>query len=551
MKGVDFGTSTSLMAKSSAFRTDVIPLGRSEMWLPSVVGATVAGLVPGEDALALQERQLIRSIKSSITRNESTVRLFDGNDDIDLDVDAIIGTYLAHLRSVTEGQFLPLDDMAEVRLGCPAMWTGAQRQRLINIASIAGIGAADHTVIDEPIAAGIAWVSKRLEDHDPVKGKVLVFDMGGGTLDVAVLNVLAENGRDISISVQSAYGIDQAGDSLDEKMANDFAAYLRRTHGLNPLDDPELMGWIRRGASEAKIELSSSTTTSATFYHPRIDVPSVPYTREQLVELFVPQLAGAMDVVWRSLRAALMTQVNSAVKQNTLTLDQARRLSEDDLAKDVDYVVLVGGMSMVPAVRERLGEVFPQASLWMGDQLATEAVMTNPNQLVARGLAYSDGYHNINLHHPGFDFILSWEGGEGARTEEVIYAAYSPLHTTETVFRYNSLKYFWRPGSKELPRAGDGEIGVRTLGGNKIGVRDGEHLLSGIPYSFGPNPNQVVTLDPSGRIFIRDGMGNERATRVAQWPVIRAEGGIAELIIDPVTKHWPTWKLVWHEIPYD
>lgn len=552
MKGIDFGTSTSLMAKSSAFRTDVIPLGQSEMWMSSVVGATEAGLVPGENALALQERQLVRSIKSAITRNENTVQVFDGNEDIELDVDAVIGSFLTHLRSVAEEQFFTLQDLADVRLGCPAMWTGTQRQRLINIASSAGIGAADHTVIDEPIAAGIAWVSQRLENHDPVRGKVLVFDMGGGTLDVAVLNVLAEPGRDLSISVQSAHGIDQAGDSLDEQMANDFAEYLHQKHGMNPIDDPELMGWIRRGASEAKIDLSSSGTTLATFYHPRVDIPSIPYTREQLAEIFVPQLEVAMDVVWRSLRAALMTQVNSPVKQNTLTLDQARNTSQDALAKDVDYVVLVGGMSMVPAVRERLGKVFPQASLWMGDQLATGAVMTNPNQLVARGLAYSDDYHNINLHRPGFDFVLSWEEAEGVRTEELIYAAYSPLYTTESAFQNSSLKYFWRPDPKELPRAGDGEIRVRTLGGNEIGVRDGDQLLHGIPYSFGTNTEQVVTLEPSGRIFIRDGMGNERATRVAQWPVIRAEGGIAELIIDtPVTKHWPTSKPAFHEIPYD
>jgi molecular chaperone DnaK (HSP70) len=549
MKGVDFGTSTSFMAESTALRTAVIPLGDSEPWVPSVIGVSGSDLLPGERGFSLSEDQLIRSIKSAITAETEYVYQFNGKDVVEIQVDTLIEVFLAEIRSRATDQFLKLQDLNDVRLGCPAMWTGPQRQRLIDLASRAGIGAADHTVIDEPVAAGIAWVSRRIEENQSIEGKVLIFDMGGGTLDVAVLQVVAEPRGPLSISVLSAVGVDQAGDSLDQNLSLYLAEKIRRVHSIDV--DEAATGWVRRGAAEAKIDLSFQEEVAADFHNPGQPLPSVRLTRSELDEVFAPQLNSAIKEVWHALRASLMTQVKSNTHQATLSVSQTRQIGEADLATDVDYVVLVGGMSMMPVVQERISEIFPHASIWLGDERTGNLRPTNPNQLVARGLAYDSEYHRISLHRPGFDFYLTWVDDSQTRREIPIYNAYSPLYDTFTAQTFNSAKYRWAPNTSQIPAKGSGYIKVRTLAGNEIRVRERDLLRDGIPYSFGTNTNQVLTIEPSGRIFVRDGAGNEAETRVSQWPVIRAGEGLAELIVEtPPTDSMMT-KLVWHELPYD
>ena len=113
------------------------------------------------------------------------------------------------------------------RLGCPAMWDGAQRRRLIENALRAGIAVGDNTLIDEPIAAGVAWIVHRTERmNQSVQGKLLVFDMGGGTLDLAVLDVNASSGDVPEIHVQAATGMGRAGDALDRAIVSDLRQQL-------------------------------------------------------------------------------------------------------------------------------------------------------------------------------------------------------------------------------------------------------------------------------------------------------------------------------------
>ena len=109
----------------------------------------------------------------------------------------------------------------------------SRRKRLLDLARSAGLPVDDHTLIDEPIAAGVAWVNNRIaRSGQGVRGQLLVFDMGGGTLDVAVLDVHADLGEDPEISVLSSWGIDEAGDALDEALADELERQLGR-HGID------------------------------------------------------------------------------------------------------------------------------------------------------------------------------------------------------------------------------------------------------------------------------------------------------------------------------
>lgn len=563
MKGLDFGTTTSLISESGPARTAVTPIGRTEKWLPSLLARSGASWTAGDDALAFPEEQIIRSAKRAITRRDPSFTVFDGKKHVEVDADEVIREILRELVIVADDAFVSLDDEAEVRLGCPAMWEGDQRRRLIRLAKEAGISVSENTIIDEPIAAGIAWVNQRTRDGDQVTGKLLVFDMGGGTLDVAVLHVDArptEPGRKRIpplVSVQSSIGVDEAGDALDDAMEVDFCDRLRQLSFdvENHPSREELVGWLRRAARVAKVELSTAKDTTVVVGHPTIEVPTFAYSRDELETAFRPQLDRAVEVVRLALRAALMAQVKSPTEERSMTPVDARQYSDADLAAGVRYVVLAGGMAHIPAVRERMGELFGGDRIWVGADEKSSRAAAGSTEMIALGLSYHEDSDRMNLHRPGFDFVIEWPDSKtGEHREVVVYSAYSPLYTEHQVRYTNSTKYTWKPSiADELPRRGEGLLTVRALSGERLDFTYRGMLLPGIRMDFGTN-DFTISLEPNGRVFWRDGAGRTGAVRVAQWPVIRGnkqETIAIKDIEDDQTGRWSVDSLPWHLKPYD
>lgn len=513
--------------------------------------------------MAFPEEQIVRSAKRAITRRQSTFTVSDGRTAIEVDADEAIREILRALVVVAEDAFVSLDEEAEVRLGCPAMWEGDQRRRLIRLAKEAGISVSESTVIDEPIAAGIAWINQRTRKGEHVRGKLLVFDMGGGTLDVAVLHV---DGRPTPpgqkrippvISVQSCIGVDEAGDALDDAMELDFVDRLRQ-RGFDVDGHPardELIGWLRRAARAAKVELSSAEETTVVVGHPSIEMPTFSYSREELETAFAPQLDRAVEVVRLALRSALMAQVKGPSDQRALTPTAARALSDADLASGVDYVVLAGGMAKIPAVRERLGILLGGERIWVGADEGDARSGVDSTDMIALGLSFHEDSDRMNLHRPGFDFVLEWtDSATGERHEAVVYEAYRPLYTPEQVFTSNHTKYTWRPTpASKMPKRGEGLLVVRSLTGERLDFSYNGQRLPGIRMAFGTR-DFVVTLEPNGRVFWRAGDGREGAVRVAQWPVIRGRKQEFIAIEDLPEERDSTWSvenLPWHLKPYD
>lgn len=563
MKGLDFGTTTSLISESGPARTAVTPIGRTEKWLPSLLARSGSRWAAGDSALGFPEEQIIRSAKRAITRRQNEFTVFDGSAHITVDADEVIREILRELVIVADDAFVSLDDEAEVRLGCPAMWEGDQRRRLIRLAKEAGISVSENTVIDEPIAAGIAWVNQRIREGSHVTGKLLVFDMGGGTLDVAVLHVDArptgpgQKRVPPVVSVQSSIGVDEAGDALDDAMEADFVERLRNL-GLDIDGHPardELVGWLRRAARVAKVELSTERDTTVVVGHPTIPVPTFTYSRDELETAFRPQLDRATEVVRLALRAALMAQVKSPTDQRSMTPADARGYSDSELAAGVKYVVLAGGMAHIPAVRERMGELFGGDRIWLGADETSTRSGVGSTEMIALGLSYHEDSDRMNLHRPGFDFILEWDDvATGERRETVVYSAYSPLYTPEQVFNNNSTKYTWRPQPDDiLPRRGEGLLTVRALSGERLDFSYGGTLSPGIRMDFG-SVEFTISLEPNGRVFWRDGSGRTGAVRVAQWPVIRGNRQETLVIKDIEAGEsgwWSVDSLPWYLKPYD
>jgi molecular chaperone DnaK (HSP70) len=502
--GIDFGTSTSLIAEGiPRRRTSVVPLGRATRAMPSWVGVTEGGLVSGEAAQDLPLTHIARSVKRAITRRWNTVAL-EADSDRTIDADEAIQAVLREAATRARSRGVVLAENA-IRLGCPAMWNSEQRNRLLGLTRDAGIPVTDHTLVDEPIAAGVAWVAHRVDAFgDKLKGRLLVFDMGGGTLDVALLDVEAGPRTTPEISVLASSGRDEAGDLLDEAIAADVAQiYADKGIGIDGGDDRTLPAILLQEARRAKEMLSQSHEVMVAPRHPTITLPQVPYSREQLEVAFADQMTRAEMLLEAVLRESLLTN-----EVNVGPIG-ARALPLSDLAHQVRYVLLVGGMSQIPVVGRRLGELFPQAEIYDDAGVAAD-------EAIVAGLANTVAYERINLHRPGFDFVLEWPESPGLR----LYEAFTPFYTWWEAMQRTTLYYEQRVRAGHVPSQGAGVLRIRSSGGSDIALRiDGKDHV-GLPVQFG-RAGVALRMYPNGRVLITDGLGRQQVLRINKWPVLR------------------------------
>jgi molecular chaperone DnaK (HSP70) len=160
---LDFGTSTTVLATVDG----VVELGRGgEATLPSLIGYDDDGaLVIGEEAAQLSPTQVIRSIKRSITERRDFVPVDLPAGVRDVRVDDLIGHMLHEVVRRAAGLGVDLTRPSNLRLGCPAMWDGGQRRRLLDAANRAGLSVSMESLVDEPVAAGIAWLATHPTDR--------------------------------------------------------------------------------------------------------------------------------------------------------------------------------------------------------------------------------------------------------------------------------------------------------------------------------------------------------------------------------------------------
>jgi molecular chaperone DnaK len=357
---------------------------------------------------------------------------------------------------------------------------------------------------------------------------VLVFDMGGGTLDIAVLDV--EGGAKPDVTVLAAIGLAEAGDDLDRTLVREFEDDLA-ARGFDVSTSPdvaELRGELLDQARSTKVALSAGLQRTIQLDAERFGgIHTIEYGRVQLEEAFEAQLSRAEQMVWAALRAARLTQefAPGRAEVSAMTPDNLRGLSPDDLAGDVKYIVLAGGMSRIPLVARRLGEMLPKAELHerVGDFLADEVVVA--------GLADTAGYDKINLHRPAFDFVLEWDGG---RERRMLYEAYTPLYDQVQVARGNTfLGHSWHARYPDVAREGTGVLRVLSPTGDAVRLEVDGTVMDGIQMGFGSHPFSFK-IYCGGQILISDGAGRRHAMRVDTWPVVRGHDYAAKLLLTRV-----------------
>jgi molecular chaperone DnaK (HSP70) len=419
----------------------------------------------------------------------------------DVDADRVITAMLAAVSERAARAGLALDRrITQVRLGCPAMWDGTQRRRLLTLPDRAGLPVGEGSLVDEPVAAGLAWLAHRyLGFGERPTGRLLVVDIGGGTLDIAVLTV--HGGPMPEVTVEASLGLATAGDTLDTAMARDLADVMV-DHGIDPERHPQPeLAWalLERAARETKVRLS--TVTEHPVVLPRIlGYPNViRYLREDLEEALASQLDGAENLAVAALRAA----------RGARGMDPAslRSMSRADLAADLDFVLLAGGMSRIPAVAARFAAFMPHARHFVDAGVP-------PEEAVVAGLAAA-GHERISLNRPGFDLVLDWDRG---RNRIGVYDAYTPLFEPWQLYSgYSDLRYERRLLPPDVPSTGEGVLRAVAAGGVAVPLTLDGRAQPGLPVRFGPG-EIVVQVGGDGRLGVVDGIGTETLVRVERWP---------------------------------
>lgn len=511
--GLDFGTSTTLVALPG-LEPRVFPIGKEagNTWLPSVISINSSSeWMVGEDADKGAIANQFRSPKSAITHNQQLLRNANG---VEISADEAIKQIIIEVTNRCNEK--GLKNFSQVRLSCPAMWTGAQRKRLVKLVNEAGFVSDIDNVLDEPISASIAWWWSRFSKGLKIdqKKRAVIFDLGGGTLDVAVVDIYPRPGMP-EMTILSARGIAVAGDELDKALARHLTERLLEEFKFDVESQAEralVEVAIRLAARECKEILSA---VDETIFHvdPRIaQVPKLKISRVELNDVYSQQMQLAVNCVDAALREARMKAGDN------LSGPEIAKISLEDLGAEIEFIVLAGGMSQIPKVAEDLQALMPKAQI----EFATSDPRTSTSAIVL-GVANQNEFADLNIHRPNFDFVFSFKDRFGTEHKKVVYPAFTPLYSPEQVMRGDDLLGYsidWKPEVFTL--GGKVYLSVETIGGRKVTLRNHDSSED-LELEFEADKFDGIRMKiyANGKIIINDRSGRTFIARVREWPHIR------------------------------
>jgi molecular chaperone DnaK len=318
--GIDLGTTNSVVSVMEAGEPVVIPNAEGGRTTPSVVafskaGEVLVGEVAKRQAITNPERT-IRSVKRHM--GTSWTVDIDGKGYTSQEISARI---LGKLKRDAEAYLG--DTVEQAVITVPAYFDDAQRTATKEAGQIAGLEVL--RIINEPTAAALAYgLDKEDKDHT-----VLVFDLGGGTFDVSVLEI----GEGV-FEVKSTSGNTQlGGDDWDDKVMDWLVKTFKDTEGVDLSNDKMALQRLKEAAEKAKIELSSVQET-------QINLPFITATSEGPKHLDVKLSRAKFNELTSELVEACRGPFESAIKDAGLK------------TSDIDHVVLVGGSTRIPAVQD-------------------------------------------------------------------------------------------------------------------------------------------------------------------------------------------------------
>ena len=320
--GIDLGTTNSCVSVMEGGEPVVIPNAEGMRTTPSVVafskdGERIVGEPAKRQAVTNPDRT-IASIKREMGRDHKVT--IDGKDYSPQEISAII---LQKLKSDAEAYLG--DTVTEAVITVPAYFTDAQRQATKDAGKIAGLNVK--RIINEPTAASLAYGLDKT-DHEE---KILVFDLGGGTFDVSILEI-----GDGTFEVLSTSGNNQlGGDDFDEVLVNYIADEFKKTEGVDLRQDKMSLQRLKDAAEKAKKELSSTLNTN-------VNLPFITATAEGPKHLNMDISRAKFEELTAFLVEKTMEPTRKALADSGLSMSE------------VDKVILVGGSTRIPAVQEAI-----------------------------------------------------------------------------------------------------------------------------------------------------------------------------------------------------
>ncbi|MGH2830642.1 MAG: Hsp70 family protein, partial [Actinomycetota bacterium] len=349
--GIDLGTTNSVVAVLEGGDAGVVANAEGARTTPSVVafaktGEILVGEVAKRQAITNPDRT-IRSIKRQMGRKDWTIDI-DGKTWTPQEISAQV---LGKLKRDAESYLGAKVTQAVITV--PAYFDDSQRQATKEAGQIAGLEVL--RIINEPTAAALAYgLDKGATDHT-----VLVFDLGGGTFDVSLLEI-----GDGVFEVKATHGDTQlGGDDWDERVIDWLVKQFKGNHGIDLSADRMAMQRLKEAAEKAKIELSQ--TTEAT-----INLPFVTATAEGPLHLESKLTRTEFERMTADLVDRCRSPFNEAVKDAGL-----------DVGK-VDHVILVGGSTRMPMIQVLVKEL-------TGGKEPHKGV--NPDEVVGVGAAIQAG----------------------------------------------------------------------------------------------------------------------------------------------------------------
>ena len=347
--GIDLGTTNSAVAVMEGGESVIVPNSEGNRTTPSIVAFTKDGeRLVGETAKRQAITNPYRTITSIKREMGTEYKLnIDGKDYTPEEISAMI---LQKLKADTESYLG--EEVTEAVITVPAYFTDSQRQATKNAGKIAGLNVK--RIINEPTAAALAYgIDKETDQH-----KVMVYDLGGGTFDVSILEV-----GDGVFEVLATRGNNRlGGDDFDEKLLNYLADEFMKQNGVDLRKDPTSKQRLKDAAENAKKELSTRVSTN-------VNLPFISAVNGTPVHL-------NMDITRSKFDELTSDLVEESLKPVRQALEDAG-LSHNDIEK----VLLVGGSTRIPAVQEAVKKLIgknPQKDI-------------NPDECVAIGAALQGG----------------------------------------------------------------------------------------------------------------------------------------------------------------
>lgn len=346
--GIDLGTTNSVVSILEAGEPTVIANAEGARTTPSIVAFSKSGerLVgaPAKRQGVLNPDRTYASIKRHMGTDYRTE--IDG---VSYTPEQISAMVLQKLKSDAEAYLG--ESVTKAVITVPAYFNDAQRTATKNAGEIAGLEVL--RIINEPTAAALAYGMDKKTNET-----ILVYDLGGGTFDVSILEV-----GDGVFEVKSTSGdTNLGGDDFDQAVLNYLADEFQKDSGINLRKDKQAMQRLREASEKAKIELSSSLTTN-------VNLPFITADAEGPKHLDVNLSRAKFDDLTSTLVAKTKVAVNQALKDAKLN------------ASDIDEIILVGGSTRIPAVQELVKSLTgkePNRSV-------------NPDEVVAIGAAVQGG----------------------------------------------------------------------------------------------------------------------------------------------------------------